>query len=156
MAARAEGYLLGRQEMTHAMGGIDMIEARVAQEIFVTAPNRVGLLAQVTEAIAGAGVDIYAIAAYEKDGRGEFMIVTSDNDSATTALANIINMSVERKDVVMLDLPAEPGSLARASAKLAHENIDIRWIYGTAGDARRVSLVLRVADPFGAVKILNS
>ncbi len=133
-----------------------MVEARVVQELFVTAPNRVGLLAQVTEAISEAGVDIYAIAGYEKDGRGEFMIVTSDNERATVSLANIINMSVVRKDVVMLDLPAEPGSLAKASAKLAHENIDIRWIYGTAGDATRVSLVLRVADPVEAVKILNS
>jgi hypothetical protein len=133
-----------------------MFEAQVVQELFVTAPNRVGLLAQVTEAISEAGVDIYAIAAYEKEGRGEFMIVTSDNERATGPLANIINMSVERKDVVMLDLPAEPGSLARASAKLAHQNIDIRWIYGTAGDATRVSLVLRVSDPVEAVKVLNS
>lgn len=133
-----------------------MYDARVVQEVFVTAPNKVGLLAQVTEAISEADVDIYAIAAYEKEGRGEFMIVTSDNERATAALANIINMSVERKDVVMLDLPAEPGSLAKAAAKLAHENVDIRWIYGTAGDATRVSIVLRVNDPVGAVKILNA
>lgn len=133
-----------------------MYDARVVQEVFVTAPNKVGLLAQVTETISEADVDIYAIAAYEKEGRGEFMIVTSDNERATAALANIINMSVERKDVVMLDLPAEPGSLAKAAAKLAHENVDIRWIYGTAGDATRVSIVLRVNDPVGAVKILNA
>jgi hypothetical protein len=133
-----------------------MFEARLVQELFVTAPNRVGLLAQVTEAIFDAGVDIWAIGAYEKDGRGEFMIVTSDNEKATVALANIINMSVERKDVVMLDLPAEPGSLAKAAAKLARADIDVRWIYGTAGDGPRVSLVLRMADPIGAVDVLNS
>jgi hypothetical protein len=133
-----------------------MFEARVVQELFVTAPNRVGLLAQVTEAIHDTGVDIHAIGAYEKDGRGEFMIVTGDNEKATAALANIINMSVERKDVVMLDLPAEAGSLAKAAAKLARADIDVRWIYGTAGDGNRVSLVLRLADPIGAVKVLNS
>ncbi|MBE0417652.1 MAG: ACT domain-containing protein [Coriobacteriia bacterium] len=133
-----------------------MFEAQVVQEIFVTAPNKVGLLAQVTKAISDAGVDISAIGAYEKDGRGEFMVVTSDNEKATAALANIINMSVERKDVVMLDLPAEPGSLAKAAAKLARADIDVHWIYGTAGDASRVSLVLRVDDPVGAVDVLNS
>ncbi len=133
-----------------------MSEAKVVQELFVTAPNRVGLLAQVTDAISEAGVDIYAIAGYEKDGRGEFMIVTSDNERATTALANIINMSVVRKDVVMIDLPAEPGSLAREAVKLARENMDIHWIYGTASDGERVTLVMRVDDPLGAAQILNA
>lgn len=132
-----------------------MAEAKVVQELCVTAPNRVGLLSQVTEAISGEGVDIYAIAAYERDGRGEFMIVTSDNERATVALANIINMSVTRKDVVMLDLTSGPGSLAREAAKLAHENINIHWVYGTASDGSRVMLVLRVDDPVGAVRILN-
>jgi hypothetical protein len=149
------GYLLGDRSGTAGTEGIDMAEAKVVQELFVTAPNRVGLLAQVTEAISEAGVDIYAIAGYEKDGRGEFMIVTSDNERATVALANIINMSVVRKDVIMLDLAAEPGSLAKEAAKLARENVDIHWIYGTAGDGTHVSLVLRVDDPVGAVKILN-
>ncbi|MDY0087361.1 MAG: hypothetical protein RBS78_02225 [Coriobacteriia bacterium] len=133
-----------------------MAEARVVQELFVTAPARVGLLSQVTEAISGEGVDIYAIAAYERDGRGEFMIVTSDNERATAALANIINMSVTRRDVVMLDLAAGPGSLAHEAAKLAHENINIHGVYGTAGDGFRVALVLRVDDPVGAKQILNS
>jgi len=133
-----------------------MTEAKVVQELFVTAPNKVGLLAQVTEAISEAGVDIYAIAGYEKDGRGEFMIVTSDNERATTALANIINMSVVRKDVVMLDLAAEPGSLAREAAKLAREDINVHWIYGTAGDGKRVTVVLRVDDPVGAARVLNA
>lgn len=133
-----------------------MSKAKVVQELFVTAPNRVGLLAQVTEAISEAGVDIYAIAGYEKDGRGEFMIVSSDNERATTALANIINMSVVRKDVIMLDLAAEPGSLGKEAAKLARENIDIHWIYGTASDGQRVTLVMRVDDPVGAAQVLNA
>lgn len=132
-----------------------MAEAQIVQELFVTAPNKVGLLAQVTEAISGEGVDIFAIAAYEKDDRGEFMIVTSGNERATAALANIINMSVVRRDVVMLELAAEPGSLSKAAAKLARENINVHWIYGTAGDGTRVTLILRVDDPVGAVKILN-
>lgn len=132
-----------------------MAEARIAQELFVTAPNRVGLLAQVTEAISGEGIDIYAIAAYEKDGRGEFMIVTNANERATATLANIINMSVVRRDVVMLELPAEPGSMAKAAARLAREDINVHWIYGTAADGARVTVVLRVDDPVGAVKTLN-
>lgn len=133
-----------------------MAEARIAQELFVTAPNRIGLLAQVTEAISGEGADIYALAAYEKGERGEFMIVTNGNERATAALANIINMSVVRRDVVVLELPAEQGSLAKAAAKLARENMDVHWIYGTAGDGTRVTLVLRVDDPIAAVNILNA
>ncbi|HET6498675.1 MAG TPA: hypothetical protein VFH17_06475 [Coriobacteriia bacterium] len=132
-----------------------MAEAQIAQELFVTAPNRVGLLAQVTEAISGEAIDIYAIAAYEKDDRGEFMIVTNGNERATAALANIINMSVVRRDVVLLELPAEPGSLAKAAARLAREDINVHWIYGTAGDGTSVTVVLRVDDPVGAVKVLN-
>lgn len=132
-----------------------MAEAKVVQELVVTAPARVGLLAQVTEAISSEGVDIYAIAAYERDGRGEFMIVTSDNERATATLANIINMSVTRRDVVMLDLTAGPGSLAHEAAKLAHDNINVSGVYGTAADGSRVTLVLRVDDPVGAAQLLR-
>lgn len=133
-----------------------MARVEVAQELFVTAPSRIGLLAQVTEAIYEAGVDIHAIGAYDKDGRGEFMLITSDNDKAAVALGQIIGMRVERKDVVVSDLAARPGALAEAAKKLAHADINVDWIYGTASDGQHAMVVFKVSDPFAAVEALRA
>ncbi len=132
-----------------------MASVEVKQELFVTAPSKVGLLAQVTEAISGVGVDILAIGAYDKDGMGEFMLITSDNDRAASALGNIIGMKMERKDVIALEVPARPGALAEAAGKLARADINVGWVFGTVADGEHATIVLKVADPVAAAEVLR-
>ncbi len=132
-----------------------MPRVEVVQELFVTAQSRVGLLAQVTDSISQAGVDIHAIGAYDKEGRGELMLITSDNEKAAVALGQIVGMKVERNDVVVVDLPARPGALAEAAKKLAHADINVDWVYGTAADGNHAMVVFKVADPHGAAEALR-
>ncbi len=126
------------------------------QELFVTAPSKVGLLAQVTEAISRAGVDIQAIGAYDKEGLGEFMMVTNDNERAAAALGDIIGMKVERRNVVTLEVPARPGSLAEAATKLAKADMNVDSVFGTVADGEYAMIVMKVADPISAAEVLRS
>ena len=66
-----------------------MAKVQVRNEVLFKAPTRVGLLADVTEALNGAGVNIIAIGAYDKGDNGEFLMITSNNKLAYEALAKL-------------------------------------------------------------------
>ena len=66
-----------------------MAKVELRNEIMFKAPTRVGLLADVTEALRDAGVNILAIGAYDKGDMGEFLMITSNNKLAYGALEKL-------------------------------------------------------------------
>jgi ACT domain-containing protein len=56
-----------------------MTRARKVKEISFTMPNKVGLLSEVTTAIAKAKVNITAICAYAMENSATFMLTTDSN-----------------------------------------------------------------------------
>lgn len=129
--------------------------ARQTHELVVKMPNRVGLLADVGEVIREAGVNIIAIGAYEKEGRGEFMLVTSDNAAASTALARL-NADISEHSAVEVQLDDEPGALESVARSIAEAGIDLRWAYASvapgAGDA---IVIMKTDDDARAVNVLT-
>lgn len=131
------------------------MHAQLKDEIVAKAPSKVGLLAEYATALADAGVDIHAIGAYDKGGYGEFMMVTSDNDQAAEILAGL-GADIQRNDVVVLDAEDRPGSLAEAADMLATAGINVDWVYATAGEGDRASIVIKTTDARSAQAALNS
>ncbi len=131
------------------------MKARVAEELFLAAPNRIGLLADIAERLAASGVDIKAIGAYEKGGRGEFMMITSDNDLAARE-AEALGADVERNKVVVVEMDDRPGALASAAHRLAAAEIDIDWVYATTGGVGTATVVFKTAEPERTAQILGS
>lgn len=132
-----------------------MAIARVVEGLVLRAANRIGLLADVAEEMAGQGVDILAIGAYEKAGQGEFRLVTSDNE-AVADIAVEFGASVEREDVVMVDLAERPGALAEVAGRLAVDGVDIEWLYATTGDGTATIAVIKTGDPSRTADLLNA
>jgi hypothetical protein len=122
-----------------------MASARLAKELVAKIPARVGLLADVTEAIRQAGVNIVAVSAYERDGVGKFLLVTSDNAAATAALGRL-NAEVTEKPVVTIDMPDEPGALEKAARTIAEAGINIRYAFGTAAGSGLSTIVFKTDD----------
>jgi hypothetical protein len=58
----------------------------VKREVVVTAPDRVGILSEICEQIAGAHVNIQAICAYEVDKMAHLRLITDDNEKAIQVL----------------------------------------------------------------------
>jgi hypothetical protein len=127
-----------------------MTVARMTKEIIAVVPARVGLLADVTEAIKVAGVNITAVSAYERDGQGKFLLVTDDNDAASKALARL-NADVREKDVVVVELPDRPGALEEVARKVAEAGINIEYTFGTVGPGGVARVVLKTSDDLGVV-----
>jgi hypothetical protein len=108
-----------------------MATARITNEIVATIPSRVGLLADVCDAIREAGVNITAVSAYERQGTGKFLLVTSDNAKASAALGRL-NAAIVDKQVVAIEMDNRPGALEEVARKMAEAGVNIEYAFGTA------------------------
>ena len=132
-----------------------MAKVQIRNEVLFKAPTRVGLLADVTEALHAAGVNILAIGAYDKGDMGEFLMITSNNKLAYEALAGL-GGEADMQSVVVAEVPNTPGELAAIARKLAAHDINVGQVYATSVDgADTVTIVLTAACEIDVVKLLE-
>jgi hypothetical protein len=130
------------------------MDAKTDTELFFTMPTRIGALADVTEALKEAGVDIRAIGAYDKDDHSEFTLIVSDIAAANEQLAKLGITPVE-KSVVTIEVPDVPGALAEVARKVADSGVNIGWVYATTTSAPKATLVLRTPDNERVARLLR-
>ncbi|HNT60472.1 MAG TPA: ACT domain-containing protein [Candidatus Bilamarchaeaceae archaeon] len=100
------------------------------KEITVIVENRIGTLANIAEALGGAGVNIEAISAYGQGTNAIFRMVTKDPTSAKKAMdrvPGVKEMSVA--DIVVVKMPNRPGELGKITRKLANRKVDLESVY---------------------------
>lgn len=131
-----------------------MAKAELRNEIMFKAPTHVGLLAEVSEALHGAGVNILAIGAYDKGDMAEFLLLTSDNRLTGDALAPLSG-EVTLAPVVVAEVDNRPGTLAVIARRLADAGINVAQIHGTSTDAPTMTLVLLTTDETRVVDLLH-
>ncbi len=130
------------------------MNAKVETELFFVTPTRIGLLAEVSEVLRDAGVDIRAIGAYDEGDHGEFMLIVSDTPTAKVALGRMGINAVE-KSVVTVEVPDTPGALAEVARKIADGGVNVGWVYATTSGAPTATLVLRSQDNDRIVELLG-
>lgn len=130
-----------------------MAKVELRNEILFRAPTRVGLLADVAEALRDAGVNVLAIGAYDKGEMGEFLMITSNNRAAGEALAQL-GGELDIAPVVVAEVPNIPGQLAAISRRIASAGFNISQIYATATDAPTAMIVLRTEHEAQVVDLL--
>jgi hypothetical protein len=134
--------------------GTTMAKARKVKEISFTMPNRVGLLSEVTTAVAKAKVNITAICAYAMENSALFMLTADSNAKAKKALA-LLGVGIEEKDVVEVEMPNKPGELQKVARKIGDAGIDIEYMYATAGKGKTAIGVFKTADDPKAIRVIN-
>jgi len=131
-----------------------MSKARKVKEINFKMPNRIGLLSEVTTAIAGVKVNITAIGAYEREDTAYFWLVTENNAKAKKALGPL-GLEIKEKDVVEVEMANKPGELQKVAKKIADAGIDIQYMYGTAGVGKMPTCIFKTADDQKTIKVIN-
>jgi hypothetical protein len=106
--------------------------AYLGKEVVINITNRIGMLADISKILADHGINIEAIAGYATANEAKLMLVTADNLRASDALIKAGYKGARENPVVIVDLEDKPGALRNITTRLAAENIDIRYIYGTA------------------------
>jgi len=130
-----------------------MTKARKAKEIRLFMPNKVGLLSEVTTAIAKAKVNINTICAYAMENNAFFNLITSSNTKAKKALAPL-GFGIEEKDVIQVEVPNRPGELKKVAKKIADAGVDIEYMYATTGGGK-ATCVFKTADDQKAIQIIR-
>lgn len=124
-------------------------------QLTLTLESKPGVLAKISQALAGAGVNITAICAAETAGRGKIRMVVSDPARAKEAL-KAAKLRCGEEQVLLLTLEDRPGALARVAAKLAAAKINIKCAYATTGGmGGSATVVLSVSNADKAASVLG-
>jgi hypothetical protein len=108
-----------------------MATAKLAKQLNITTPDKVGILEELTNIIASQGTNIEAICAYGMEGKAVFYVITNNNSKIKNAISTK-GWQVKEVDVVMVDLENKPGALSNLSATIKTKNINLKYCYGSA------------------------
>jgi len=128
--------------------------AEIRREIHVTVADEVGKLAELTDKLKDAGVNITAICAWTEGDTGHLLLVTDDNDAAYRALEPMVDGCEAREDVVCVKAGNTPGALHRIAHTLAEAGIGIQLAHAACGDQAEAVILLKTTDNTKAVTLL--
>jgi len=97
------------------------------KQIAVVAPSRPGVLAEVTQALADASVNIETLDAESAGDQGVIVFTVDQYDAALRALHRA-GFTAVTEDALLVKLPDEPGSLASVMKRFKDAALNIRSV----------------------------
>ncbi|MCX7973676.1 MAG: ACT domain-containing protein [Candidatus Aminicenantes bacterium] len=131
-----------------------MAKAKKIKNLVFTLPNKVGLLSEVSAALAAAKVNINAIWAYEMEDKAYFVLTVDSPVRATKALVPM-GAEIKEEEAVAVEMPNRPGELEKVAKRLADAGININLVYGTTGSGKTSTCFFKTADNKKAIRLIN-
>jgi hypothetical protein len=113
-----------------------------------------GQLATLGEAAGAAGVNIQGMCAFTGEGRGIIHLLIADDavDRAVAALTSAGMGVADQREVLVIDIANEPGSLGELARQLSAAGVNIELLYTTFGG---VKVVVATDDMDNAISALS-
>jgi hypothetical protein len=103
----------------------------MAKDLTVSLVDKPGSLAELGEALGGAGINIIGLCGVTVGGKGEIHILVEDAAKARGELQSKgIEVGAER-DVLVVDVQPVPGELGRKARALSNAGVNIELSYLT-------------------------
>ncbi|OLS28406.1 MAG: hypothetical protein HeimC2_07520 [Candidatus Heimdallarchaeota archaeon LC_2] len=99
------------------------------KDLTILLEDKPGTLAEVSEVLGQAGINIEGGCGYPAIGRGIFHILVEDVIAARTALEGAGITVSEENDVIVFNLDNKPGNLGAELRKLSNEGINATLFY---------------------------
>ena len=126
----------------------------IINQLSVFVENKPGRLAQVTQTIAEAGVDIRAISIADTSDFGILRLIVNDPNKAAAFLKNA-GMTVSLTDVVAVGIEDSPGSFAKIIGLLSDSGISIEYMYALISRfSGQDYVIMRIENPERGVEVL--
>ena len=126
------------------------------KQLSVFVENKSGRLAEITAAIAAAGIDIRALSIADTTNFGILRIIVDKPDEAERALREA-GLTVSLTNVIAIGIPDQPGGFAVAMKALAEAGVGVEYMYAfISRDEGRACVILRVGDNDAAVEALRA
>lgn len=137
----SEGYQFASSMNTHPK-----LSVETATQLAVFLANRPGALARVCDALATAGINIYALATSDTVDHTVVRMVVSDPTKALMLLGEAGVLALE-SDVLTIETANQPGILAKIAERLADAKINIEYTYlAAAREMEKGLIILRPSD----------
>ena len=125
------------------------------RQISVFLSNQSGRLAEVTRLLAENGIDIIALSIADTAQYGALRIITDDNDKAIEILKDA-NFITKVNHVLAIEIPNEPGALAKVLAAFDKDGISVEYIYAFVGKSGiNARVIIRVNDNARGIETLG-
>jgi len=120
-------------------------------EISVFCQDRVGRLAEISGTLGEAGLNIRGFHISDTaEGYGIFRVITQDQDKALEVLTER-GFSVSQTEVICVDVPDEPGGIARVLDCLSDADVNVGYLYAIVNSL----IVFHVDKPAAAAEALR-
>ena len=128
----------------------------IATQLALFLDNRPGMLARVCDALAEAGINIYALTTSDTIDHTVIRLLVSDTRRALLLIEERGALVVET-EVLLIEGDNKPGSLAKIAHRLAKARINIEYCYMTSPPkSKKGLLVVRPSNVKKAMKVLQS
>lgn len=98
------------------------------EQISIFIENKSGRLAEVTRILGDAGVNIRALSLADTSDFGILRLIVNDSETAKAVLKEK-GFTVSKTEVVAVEVPDQPGGLARILQVLDTEQINVEYMY---------------------------
>jgi hypothetical protein len=139
----------------NGMNAHPKLSVETATQLAIFLANRPGALARVCDALANAGVNIYALATSDTVDHTVVRMVVSNPTKALMLLGEAGVLALET-DVLTIETASEPGVLGKIAERLAEAEVNIEYAYLAAGrEAEKGLIILRLSDVEKARRVLE-
>ena len=126
------------------------------QQLSVFIENKPGRMAEVTEVLAGANIDIRAISVADTRDFGILRVIEDKPKEAVEALKGH-GMTVTLTKVIAVGVDDTPGSFSKAVRLLSDEGFDVEYMYAfISRDEGRAYVIIRVDNGQKAAEALHA
>ena len=125
------------------------------EQISIFIENKFGRLAEVTRVLGDAGINIRTLSLADTSDFGILRLIVNDTDKAKAVLKEK-GFTVNKTEVVAVEIPDRPGGLADILQVLDADGINVEYMYAFTFRSRGWAvLVFRFEDPDAAVATLK-
>ena len=124
------------------------------EQISIFLENKSGRLAEVTEVLARAGINIRSLSLADTADFGILRLIVDRTDRANKVLRET-GFTVAKTEVIALEVPDVPGGLARILSVLDGAGVNVEYMYAFARQsADKAIVIFRFDELDRAIKVL--
>lgn len=125
------------------------------EQLSIFLENRSGRLAEVTNVLSQASINIRALSLADTADFGILRLIVNDTERARQALKQS-GFTVEKTPVVAIEVPDRPGGLAGILTAIKDEGINVEYMYAfVEKSGENAIVVFRFDDPERSIDVLR-
>ena len=132
-----------------------MNQVNPLNRIIVMAPDEVGVIANISEALAAEGINLESINA-QVVGAEVTVILTTDRYDRALYVLNQAGFKAISDDALVLRLPDEPGALAKVAGDLKDAGVNIESMHILSRQTGYAMIALKTDNRSDAIAAIGS